>query len=72
MNKLTERSDAVFMTWKQAQSMLNVSMVKTRQICSDANAIRHFGGRTVRIDRSVLLSFINAECTDNDNPAEEV
>ena len=52
--------------------MLNVSMVKTRQICSDANAIRHFGGRTVRIDRSVLLSFINAECTDNDNPAEEV
>lgn len=70
MNKLTERSDAVFMTWKQAQSMLNVSMVKTRQICSDANAIRHFGGRTVRIDRSVLMDFINCECMEcAENPA---
>ena len=72
MNKLTERSDAVFMTWKQAQALLNTSMVTCRRICADAGAIRRFGGKTVRIDRKRLLSFINAECTDNGNPAEEV
>ena len=73
MRKLTNRENPTFLTLKQTADLLNMSMLKTRQICSDANAIRHFGGRTVRIDRSVLMDFINCECTEcAENPAEEV
>lgn len=70
MKKLTERTNCDFLTWKQAQALLNVSMVTCRRICAESGAVVRFGSKIVRIDRKRLLSFINAECTDN--PAEEV
>lgn len=73
MRKITNRPDATFLTLKQACDLLNVSMLTCRKICAESGAIRHFGGRTVRIDRSVLMDFINCECTEcAENPAEEV
>ena len=69
MRKLTNRENPTFLKLKQTADLLNMSMLKTRQICSDANAIRHFGGRTVRIDRSVLLAYVNSACAGN--PAKQ-
>lgn len=72
MRKITNRPDATFLTLKQACDLLNVSMLTCRKICAESGAIRHFGGRTVRIDRSVLMDFINCECTEcAENPAEQ-
>ena len=69
MRKLTNRPDATFLTLKQTADLLNMSMLKTRQICSDANAIRHFGGRTIRIDRDALMAYVNSACAGN--PAKQ-
>ena len=72
MRKLTNRENPAFLTLKQACDLLNVSMLTCRKICAESGAIRHFGGRTVRIDRSVLMDFINCECTEcAENPAEQ-
>lgn len=65
MMKLRERTNTDFMTWKQAQNMLNTSMVTCRRICAESGAIVRFGGKIVRIDRKRLLDYIDAECTEN-------
>ena len=69
MRKLTNRENPAFLTLKQACDMLNVSMLKTRQICADAGAVRNFGGRTIRIDRDALMAYVNSACAGN--PAKQ-
>ena len=69
MKKLTERTNCDFLTWKQAQALLNVSMVTCRRICAESGAIVRFGSKVVRIDRKRLIDYIGSECTDT--PAEQ-
>lgn len=69
MRKLTNRENPTFLTLKQACDLLNVSMLTCRKICAESGAIRNFGGRTIRIDRSVLLAYVNSACAGN--PAEQ-
>jgi excisionase family DNA binding protein len=69
MRKLTNRPDATFLTLKQVCDLLNVSMLTCRKICSEAGAVRNFGGRTIRIDRDALMAYINSACAGN--PAEQ-
>lgn len=69
MRKLTNRENPTFLTLKQTADLLNMSMLKTRQICAESGAIRNFGGRTIRIDRDALMAYVNSACAGN--PAEQ-
>lgn len=62
MKKLTDRPDAKYMTLQQTADLLNVSMLTCRKICSEAGAVRKLGDKVVRIDRDVLVGYINTEC----------
>ena len=64
MNKSELRNEnGVLLTVPQAARLLNLGSAKVRELAQEAGAVRCFG-RAYRVNRQVLLNYIEAVCAD--------